>query len=381
MLLPELAVGTWRPGEGADRDAGWHIDDLLAFTRVSTLVLAHHDGTAPVVLKAGFRSNHVLAELDEETRPAAYGFYWYAEMTEAECDLTREDFRHEIAVARTATDAEHIVPPIEEGSTEQFDWYTMPHCTDGSFRPLLTKAGGSQAVGLRVLADVADGLATLHERGIVHRDVYQENVLLHEDRGLITDLGAARRLDTPPRARRPRPRSPLAPRVRDLLQHGHPGRRRLQPRGPHLPLPLRRHPPAQALAPGDRTCRTAPAAVGGPCPRAEGPARDGRAARRPAAPGHTDHRAPPRGHRHHPVRTERPVPTARSPPYPRAPYVHGPLSAFGKDEHPGRAPDHRIPRRRRRVARRGRDRPRHRPHLQRLRRGLDDHRGGRACHG
>ncbi|WP_406116479.1 protein kinase domain-containing protein [Streptomyces sp. NBC_01014] len=111
----------------------------------------------------------------------------------------------EIAVARTATDAEHIVPPIEEGSTEQFDWYTMPHCTDGSFRPLLTKAGGSQAVGLRVLADVADGLATLHERGIVHRDVYQENVLLHEDRGLITDLGAARRLDTPrgPAARGP----------------------------------------------------------------------------------------------------------------------------------------------------------------------------------
>ncbi|WP_405683688.1 protein kinase [Streptomyces sp. NBC_01387] len=205
VLLPELAVGTWRPGEGADRDAGWHIDDLLAFTRVSTLVLAHHDGTAPVVLKAGFRSNHVLAELDEETRPAAYGFYWYAEMTEAERDLTREDFRHEIAVARTATDAEHIVPPIEEGSTEQFDWYTMPHCTDGSFRPLLTKAGGSQAVGLRVLADVADGLATLHERGIVHRDVYQENVLLHEDRGLITDLGAARRLDTPrgPAARGP----------------------------------------------------------------------------------------------------------------------------------------------------------------------------------
>lgn len=178
------------------RDAGWNVNDLLVFTRASTLVLAHHDGEEPVVLKAGFGSNHVLAELDETTRPAAYGFYWYAEMTEAERALTREDFRHEIAVARTATGAAHIVPLLEEGSTDRFDWYTMPHCAGGSFRPLLT-APGPTAAGLRVLADVADGLVALHERGIVHRDVYQENVLIHDGRGLITDLGAARRLDTP----------------------------------------------------------------------------------------------------------------------------------------------------------------------------------------
>ncbi|MFJ8450430.1 protein kinase [[Kitasatospora] papulosa] len=118
-------------------------------------------------------------------------------MTAAERALTREDFRHEIAIARTATGAAHIVPLLEEGSTDRFDWYTMPHCTGGSFRPLLTAPGGPTAAGLRVLADVADGLVTLHERGIVHRDVYQENVLLHDGRGLITDLGAARRLDTP----------------------------------------------------------------------------------------------------------------------------------------------------------------------------------------
>ncbi|MFF4291670.1 hypothetical protein ACFY0R_41320, partial [Streptomyces sp. NPDC001633] len=131
-------------------DAGWNVNDLLAFTRASTLVLAHRDGAAPVVLKAGFGSNHVLAELDEHARPAAYGFYWYAEMTEVERALTREDFRHEIAVARTATGAAHIVPLLEEGNTDRFDWYTMPHCNGGSFRPLLSKAGGSQAAGLRV---------------------------------------------------------------------------------------------------------------------------------------------------------------------------------------------------------------------------------------
>ncbi|MGW5096302.1 protein kinase domain-containing protein [Streptomyces nodosus] len=186
---------------------GWHVLDLLAFTRASTLALAHREGEDPVVLKAGFGSNHVLAELDEDTRRAAYGFYWYAEMTKTERALAREDFRHEIAIARAAEGAEHVVPLLEEGSTDRFDWYTMPYCTGGSFRPLLTTrtAGHDTAAGLRVLADVAEGVRTLHEHGIVHRDIYQENVLIHDGHGLITDLGAARRTDTPrgPAARGP----------------------------------------------------------------------------------------------------------------------------------------------------------------------------------
>ncbi|MER5741102.1 protein kinase [Streptomyces sp. NPDC002262] len=174
---------------------GWQVHNLLSFTRASTLVLVSRDGQAtPVVLKAGFGSNHVLAELDEEDRPAAYGFYWYAEMTPAERALAREDFRHEIAVARTATGSGHVVPLLEEGTTDRFDWYTMPYCPGGSFRSWLTAPRDEKttAAGLGILADVAAGLKHLHARGIVHRDVYQENVLVHDGHGMITDLGAAR---------------------------------------------------------------------------------------------------------------------------------------------------------------------------------------------
>ncbi|WP_162890189.1 protein kinase domain-containing protein [Streptomyces olivoreticuli] len=178
------------------RDTGWHVHDLLSFTRASTLVLVSRDDASRVVLKAGFGSNHVLAELDEDTRKAAYGFYWYAEMSEAERALTREDFRHEIAVTRTTQGAKHVVPLLQEGSTARFDWYTMPYCSSGNFRPFLaaTAAGDRDQTraGLGILADVAEGLRTLHEHGIVHRDVYQENVLISDGRGLITDLGAAR---------------------------------------------------------------------------------------------------------------------------------------------------------------------------------------------
>ncbi|MDH6223670.1 protein kinase [Streptomyces sp. MJP52] len=189
-------------------DAGWRIHDLLSFTRASTLVLASRDDDAPVVLKAGFGSNHVLAELDADTRKAAYGFYWYAELSEAERALTREDFQHEIAMVKAAQGLDHVVPLLDEGGTDRFDWYTMPFYPEGNSRRLLAGAARDSvgtSAGLRLLADVAEGLADLHRRGIVHRDVYQENVLVHDGRGLITDLGAARRSDSPrgPRARGP----------------------------------------------------------------------------------------------------------------------------------------------------------------------------------
>ncbi|MFE9804113.1 protein kinase [Streptomyces goshikiensis] len=178
------------------RTDGWHINDLLAFTRASTLVRASRPGQEDVVLKAGFGSNHVLAELDPSERLAAYGFYWYAQMTETERALTREDFRHEAELTAAAGGTDHIVPLLQQGSSVRFDWYTMPHCDGGNFRAFMATSKDT-GKGLSILADVAGGLGNLHQRGIVHRDVYQENILIDQGRGLITDLGAARRLSTP----------------------------------------------------------------------------------------------------------------------------------------------------------------------------------------
>jgi serine/threonine protein kinase len=187
------------------QDQGWDILDLLAFTRASTLVKATRGGHETVVVKAGFGSNHVLARLDEAARPAAYGFYWYAQLTDDELALARQDFVDETDLTQRASALNHVTPLLERGGCAAFDWYTMPYCADGNFRPLLQRPGGPTAEGLGILADVADGLNHLHQYGIVHRDVYQENVLIDDGRGQITDLGAARRIDEP---RGPRSRSP-----------------------------------------------------------------------------------------------------------------------------------------------------------------------------
>jgi serine/threonine protein kinase len=200
MRLHPMHPAAW--AVRATRKAGWRVHNLLAFTRASTLLLVSRDSEPPVVLKAGFGSNHVLAELDEEIRPAAYGFYWYQEMSPTERALSRKDFRHEMATTRAASGAHHVVPLLEEGSTEGLDWYTLPYCTDGNLRPILLELARHRkpdriSFALGILADTAAGLTALHDRGIVHRDVYQENILIHNGRGLITDLGAARHIAVP----------------------------------------------------------------------------------------------------------------------------------------------------------------------------------------
>lgn len=178
------------------RKDGWHVSGLLAFTRASTLVKASRPGTDDVVLKAGFGGNHVVDALEPSERPAAYGFYWYAKMTANERALSREDFLHEAELTAATRGTDRVVPLLEQGRSERFDWYTMPYCGGGDFRTFMASSK-DVGKGLSILADVADGLGNLHQRGIIHRDVYQENILIDQGRGLITDLGAARRFTIP----------------------------------------------------------------------------------------------------------------------------------------------------------------------------------------
>ncbi|MFB8777409.1 serine/threonine-protein kinase [Streptomyces broussonetiae] len=61
-----------------------------------------------------------------------------------------------------------------------------------------------------IVADVADGLAAAHAKGVVHRDVKPENILLDmqgplgpggSHRALLTDFGVAKLIDSPKRTR------------------------------------------------------------------------------------------------------------------------------------------------------------------------------------
>lgn len=87
----------------------------------------------------------------------------------------------------------HIVPVLSAGKAGELLYYTMPLIEGETLRSLLTRERRVPiARCLRVIQDVADALSYAHPRGITHRDVKPENILIAGRHALVTDFGIAK---------------------------------------------------------------------------------------------------------------------------------------------------------------------------------------------
>ncbi|KAI9018314.1 kinase-like domain-containing protein, partial [Hyaloraphidium curvatum] len=62
----------------------------------------------------------------------------------------------------------------------------------GNLRQYLHSRSWDQSIGLKLLHDVASGMAYLHAHGIVHGDLKAVNVMVDENKALIADFGLAK---------------------------------------------------------------------------------------------------------------------------------------------------------------------------------------------
>ncbi len=89
----------------------------------------------------------------------------------------------------------HIVPIYAVDEAEGLVFFVMA-CIDGDNLGKRLHDRGPLPIEdvRRILAEVADALAYAHARGVVHRDIKPDNILLDtdEDRALVTDFGIAR---------------------------------------------------------------------------------------------------------------------------------------------------------------------------------------------
>jgi hypothetical protein len=119
-------------------------------------------------------------------------------LTGAGGEAERERFLRE---ARTAARLvhPHVVPIFRADETDGTTWFTMGFVEGESLGDRLRDRGVlPPAEVVRILREAAWALAYAHARGVVHRDVKPDNLLLDRESGrtLVTDFGIARDLGT-----------------------------------------------------------------------------------------------------------------------------------------------------------------------------------------
>ncbi len=86
-----------------------------------------------------------------------------------------------------------IVPLYHSGNAGDVLYYVMPYVEGESLHQRLKRERQlSLGEALKITHDAADALGYAHSRGVLHRDVKPENILLADGRALIADFGLAR---------------------------------------------------------------------------------------------------------------------------------------------------------------------------------------------
>jgi eukaryotic-like serine/threonine-protein kinase len=106
--------------------------------------------------------------------------------------IGRERFLAEIRTTANLAHP-HILPLFDSGEAGGYLYYVMPLVGGESLRARLDRESPLEVdEALGIAREVADALAYAHERGVVHRDVKPENILLQSGHALVADFGIAR---------------------------------------------------------------------------------------------------------------------------------------------------------------------------------------------
>jgi eukaryotic-like serine/threonine-protein kinase len=105
--------------------------------------------------------------------------------------LGAERFLREIRISANLQHP-HILTLIDSGAEEDVLYYVMPFAEGESLRDRLARGALPASEAVRYLHDVLDALAYAHARGVVHRDIKPDNIMLSGRHALVVDFGVAK---------------------------------------------------------------------------------------------------------------------------------------------------------------------------------------------
>ena len=108
--------------------------------------------------------------------------------------VAADRFLREIRYASTL-DHPHIAPLLDSGETDYLLWFVMPFVAGETLRQVIRRERMlpiDRAV--RVATEVLDALGHAHERGLAHRDIKPDNIVLSAEGSgaILVDFGIAR---------------------------------------------------------------------------------------------------------------------------------------------------------------------------------------------
>ena len=87
----------------------------------------------------------------------------------------------------------HLVPVLNAGAAGPHVYYVMPWIEGESLAGRIARDGALPLDDVtRILRDVLDALSYAHARGLVHRDIKPDNILLSGRHAMVTDFGVAK---------------------------------------------------------------------------------------------------------------------------------------------------------------------------------------------
>src|SRR5687767_7132209 len=110
---------------------------------------------------------------------------------ELEAALSVERYKREIMLA-AAMQHPNIVPVLSTGNTDRLPYFVMPFVEGESLRVRLGRGPLSVREAVSVMRDVARALTFAHGRGVIHRDIKPDNIIISGSTATVTDFGVAK---------------------------------------------------------------------------------------------------------------------------------------------------------------------------------------------